>query len=107
MSQDGGNLVLGVRVTLDQQSGNENSGNEIKDGRHLGLNLNRGGMERVFFILRFSISRLCLHFRCSSSHVCLLALAFAFASWGPFLESPGYLPGPITIFLNAFSPITQ
>ena len=27
--------------------------------------------------------------------------------WGPFLEIPGNLPGPIIIFLNVFSPITQ
>ena len=26
---------------------------------------------------------------------------------GPFLESPGNLPGPISIFLTVFSPITQ
>ena len=48
VSQDGGNLVRRVRVILDQQSGNEDCGNEIKDsggGRHLGLNLNRRGME--------------------------------------------------------------
>ena len=44
VSQDGGNLVPRVPVTLDQQSGNEDSGNEIKDGgegHHLGLNVNR------------------------------------------------------------------
>ena len=30
-------------------------------------------------------------------------------SWfrGPFLESPGNLSGPISIFFNVFSPITQ
>ena len=28
-------------------------------------------------------------------------------TWGPFLESPGNLPGPLSIFLNVFSPITQ
>ena len=64
VSQDGGNLVPRVRVTLDQQLGNEDSGNEINDGgggRHLGLNVNRRSMERVFFILRL--------------------LAFVFASW--------------------------
>ena len=27
--------------------------------------------------------------------------------WGPFLESPGNLPSPLSIFLNVFSPITQ
>ena len=27
--------------------------------------------------------------------------------WGPFLESPGNLPGPKSIFLNVLSPITQ
>ena len=40
VSQDGSNLVPRVRVTLDQQSGNVDSGNEIKDGgggRHLGF----------------------------------------------------------------------
>ena len=26
---------------------------------------------------------------------------------GPFLESPGNLPGPISIFLNVLSPIAQ
>ena len=31
VSQDGGNLVSSVRLTLDQQLGNEDSGNEIKD----------------------------------------------------------------------------
>ena len=63
VSQDGGNVVSRVRVTLDQQSGNEDSGNEIKDGgigRHLGLNLNLRGMERVFFILRLHLSLGCL-----------------------------------------------
>ena len=100
-------LVPIVRVTLDQQSGNENSGNEIKDGgggRHFGLNLNRRGMERVFSILRL---RLSLRFHRSHSwnanasarkwkifpflvlapvcicvvvvHTCFLALALAFA----------------------------
>ena len=52
VSQGGGNLVPRVCVTLDQQSGNENSWNEIKDGgggSHLGLNVNCRGMERVFF----------------------------------------------------------
>ena len=68
-SQDGGNLVPRVRVTLDQQSGNEDSGNEIKDGgggRQLGLNVNRRGMEPVFFILHL---RLPLPLRCPGSHV--------------------------------------
>ena len=62
VSQDGGNLVPRVCVTLDQQSGNEDSGNEIKDGRHFGLNLNHTGMERVVFILR-------LRLRCLGSQV--------------------------------------
>ena len=56
--QDGGNLVPIVRVTLDQQSGSEDSGNEIKDGgggSHLGFNVNRRGMERVFFTLRLPL----------------------------------------------------
>ena len=30
-----------------------------------------------------------------------------FRARGPFLESPGNLPGPISIFLNVFSPIKQ
>ena len=56
--QDGGNLVLRLRVTLDQHSGNEDSGNMIKDGgggRHLGSNVNRRGTEQVFFILRLPL----------------------------------------------------
>ena len=58
VSQDGDNYVPRVRVNLDQQSGNEDSGNKIKDGRggrHLGLSVNRRGMERVFFILRLRL----------------------------------------------------
>ena len=67
VSQDGGNLCGAIFVTLDQQSGNKDSGNEIKDGggeRHLGFNLNRRGMQRVLFILRLR-----LHLRCGRSHV--------------------------------------
>ena len=30
-----------------------------------------------------------------------------FQTWGPFLENPGNLPGPISIFLNVLSLITQ
>ena len=59
VSQDGGNLIPRVRVTLDQQSRNEDSGNAIKNGRHLGLSLNHRGMERVFFILRLPLPLLC------------------------------------------------
>ena len=51
----GGNLVPRVHVTLDQQSGNEDSGNEIKNRRHLVLNVNRRGMERVFLILHLPL----------------------------------------------------
>ena len=65
---DGGNLVPRIRVTVDQQSGNEDSGNEIKDGGgggHLGLNVSRRTyMERLFFILRLR-----LHLRCPGSHL--------------------------------------
>ena len=64
VSQDGVNLGPRIVVTLDQQLGNEDFGNEIKDRRHLGLNLNRGGIERVFFILRLR-----LPLRCPDSHV--------------------------------------
>ena len=28
-------------------------------------------------------------------------------AWAPFLESPGNLPGPISMFLNVSSPIAQ
>ena len=62
--QDDGNLVPRVRVTLDQQSGNKDSGNEIKDGRgghHLGLNINCRGMEQVFSILHFPLLCPSLH----------------------------------------------
>ena len=65
VSQDDGNLVPRGRVTLDQQSGNEDSGSKIKDGGggcHLGLNVIHRGMEPVFFILRLSL-------RCPGSHV--------------------------------------
>ena len=102
VSQDGGNLVPRVRVTLDQQLGNLGSENAIKDGRHLGLNLNRRGTERVFFILRLRLPSVCLapvhscetqaqgkenfsvflcwrlRLRCGSSHLCFLLLALAF-----------------------------
>ena len=47
-------------------------------GRHFGLNSNRKGMERVFFILRLRL-RLHLHLRWGSLHVCLLVLPLAFA----------------------------
>ena len=30
-----------------------------------------------------------------------------FYTWGPFLEGPGNLPGPISIILSFFSPSTQ
>ena len=45
---DGGNLVPGVRVTPEQQSGSEDSGNEIKDG----------GRKRCFRIANFQSSEL-------------------------------------------------
>ena len=52
VSKDGGNLVPRIPVTVDQQSGNEDSGNEIKDGGgggHLGSNVSRRtDMERLF-----------------------------------------------------------
>ena len=94
---------------FSQQSGNEESGNEIKDdGRERHLGLNRVGMERVFFILRafafalpqftrvkckykrkckrkemknfpFLVSALVFAFALWLAHVCLLVLALAFA----------------------------
>ena len=58
-----------VRVTLDLQSINELSGNKVKDGgggHHLGLNVNRREMERVFFILCVCLRlHLRLRLRCS------------------------------------------
>ena len=59
VSQDGGNVVRRVCITLDQQSGNEDSGSKIKDGgggRHLGLNVNHRGMERSIFHLAFAFA---------------------------------------------------
>ena len=65
VSPDGGNIVSRVRITLDYKTLNKDSEKEIKDGgrgRHLGLNVNRRGIERVLFILRFP-------WRFPSSHV--------------------------------------
>ena len=79
-----------------------------RGGCHRGLNWNRGGIERVFFIFRlplrcpgshvwntnasakkweiFHFLRWCLHLhlRCGSSHVCLLVLVLPLAFAFPF-----------------------
>ena len=51
VTQDGSNLVPIVPVTLEQQSGNEDSRNKVKDGgggRHLGLHVNCRSMDMHF-----------------------------------------------------------
>ena len=96
VSQDGGNLVPRVCVTLYQQSWNEDSGNELKDGRggrHLGLSLNRKCMEQLFFYLAFAFALAFPQFtrvKCKRKRkkmkMCpflalALDLAFAFVLW--------------------------
>ena len=86
-SQDGGNLVPRVRVTLDQQSGNGG-------GCHLGLNVNCKGMEQVVFILCLHLPLRCLVHTCEMQTqvqaqgndkfpflALAVALAFAFGLW--------------------------
>ena len=68
-----------------------------------GLSKPRGQIHKVLL----SFKRYILSIVSKQLSIVMVTNGCEFGSRGPFLESPGNLPGLLSIFLNVFSPITE